>query len=564
MGNDGVLLILFRFCKMPTIHKLKKMKQNYEEIIMMSYVWSLYSSGETKEEAEKIAGQNINRFKKAEGDEIRADEGHNNPIPVEQLAEYVAGKYLTSLDSFIKEAESKETLLELEDWWQKHQNRVSMNLSKDDFSEFAMKTMFSLRSKFDGGSENDPSTVSVINDEEKINKVNCTDLIVDIRPGEMVSSNFSSFAKFWGDALEEAKKFIPQSEDDLKRIREHEKACRDVENKISEVIEKALMGNPKIQSLVEGLKELGGKTRASRIDAGKIASEWMEGQKKQAVEEHLARVKDAADKLFVGEIAKGRNDADTKGRLVASYKGKRTVGTIITAVEEEAGRIIEEMNDLAARCRSNLKLIEESGHPALFQDKENLMTWEQERLEQQIKLRVQQDELLKAKAKRAPEKLAEWKATVSEIDNVPHLDNWYLKHWGEVKESLTHEDDQAELLKFCGEHKQKLKSEYAKSANSPPPPEDPPQGHGDVHFQPDDKQHEERHEESAPPATDDQGTVEEAVQEEPELINLEMSFCIFGTRKDAKKIAGDVYNLIGKNPMLQEDENGNKITLRRI
>jgi hypothetical protein len=156
------------------------------------------------------------------------------------------------------------------------------------------------------------------------------------------------------------------------------------------------------------------------------------------------------------------------------------------------------------------------------------MVWEPERLEQVITIRVQKDDLLKAQAVRQPEKLEEWKQKINEIENIPHLDNWYRKHWGEVKKSLPHEEDQAELLKYCGEHKQKLKAEYAKSINNPPLPED---------------------EEPA----------QQAEVEEPEPIKLQLEFALFCTKGQAKKIGQDVYALIGENPMLQ-----GYITLRKL
>lgn len=534
--------------------------QNHEETIMRAYVWSLHANGEAVEEAKQIAKQSINLFKRAEGDEIRAMEGHTDPVPIYTIAKYVAEKYLTSLNDFIKEAESKRTLHDLDMWWKQHQGRVKLNLSEHDFNEFAIKIMPSLRSKFEG---EEGAACAILTEDEQVQPEDYTDLIVDIRPGKMVSSTFPAFSKFWNNALEEAKNFVPQSEDDLKRIREHEKACKNIENKISEVLEKALMGDPKIQSLVEDLKKLGGKTRASRLDAGKIASEWMDNQKSKVVTEHLARVKDAADKLFVGEIAKGRDDADVKGRLVASYKGKRTVDTVKQAVEEEAGRIIDEMNDRAARCRSNLEKIEASGRPALFQDQDFLMTLDTETLEQQVTIRIQQDDLLKTQVQRHPQKLANWKATIADIDNVPHLDNWYLKHWDEVKESLPHEKDREELLQYCGERKQALKAEYAKSAaNNPPPPESPQQEQPASHhvaYRP----AEDRKAEPTPPPTSHQETTGEE-EEGPEEINLMLKFTIFGTVEQAKEIAGKVYNLIGENPLLQADQNGNKVTMTRI
>lgn len=554
------------------------MKQNHKETIMRAFVWSLYSNGETKEEAERLAAKNINLFEKAEGDEIRQAEGHNKPIGTYLLAKHVAEKYLTSLDGFIKEAESKETMLELEDWWQKHQFRASMNLSVADFNEFAMNIMFSLRSKFERENEDDPITVAEILDEQHGQPETCTDLVVRIDQKQLIiSDNFAQYAEAWRAEMRDAD-FIPTAEVDLKDIRDNEKKCKEVEEAIDAVIdeisfhlEEVGKTDPKIKEYTDRLidsrkklRVLKEETIAHRKKISHAPKRYMDDQKKKVVDEQLSRIKDAADQLFVGEIAKVRNDADAKYRLVAAYKSKRTVETIKNAVEEEAGRIIEEMNERAARCRSNLKLIEASGHPALFQDKGSLMTLEPESLEKEIKLRVQQDELLKSKVKRNPEKLAELEATVSEIDNVPHLENWYNAHWGEVKESLPHEEDREELLKFCGEHKQKLKSEYAKSVNSPPPPEEPPQGHGNVHLQPDDKPRKYRQKESAPSETEHHEAQVGAEQEEPELISLEMSFSIFGTKKDAKKIANDVYNLIGKNPMLQEDENGNKITLRII
>jgi hypothetical protein len=248
-----------------------------------------------------------------------------------------------------------------------------------------------------------------------------------------------------------------------------------------------------------------------------------------------------------------------KGRLVAAYKGKRTVETIKTAVEEGAGRIIDEMNDQAERCRSNLKMIKASGRPALFQDQETLMTWVPESLAQEIKIRVQQDDLLKAQAQRHPQKLANWKATVDAIDNAPHLDNWYLKHWDEVKESLPHEKDREELLQYCGERKQKLKAEYARFVNNPPPPESPQQEHESasphVAYGP----AAGRYAEPAPPATDQQEATGEEEEEGPEEFNLQFEFKLLCTKQQVKKFADDVYALIGNNPMLQ-----GKITLRRI
>lgn len=117
------------------------MKKNSEEKIKRAYVWDLYSNGETKEEAEEIASQNINRFKKAEGDEIREAEGHSDSVPIEQLAEYISRKYLTSLKVFVAEAKSKRTLYDLETWWQKHQERARMNLTEKEFNELAIKVM---------------------------------------------------------------------------------------------------------------------------------------------------------------------------------------------------------------------------------------------------------------------------------------------------------------------------------------------------------------------------------------------------------------------------------------
>lgn len=531
-------------------------QQNHEETIMKAFVWSLYSNGEPLEEAKQIATKNVNRFKKTEGDEIREKEGHNDPIGIYVLAKHVAEKYLTSLDGFVKEAESKKTLRDLDKWWQKHQLRASMNLSEHNFNELAIKIMPSLRSKLEG--EGDAVCV-IPPEDEQAQASGCTDLVVSIDPkGLSVSDNFPKYAEMWRAEMRKAD-FIPQAEGDLKIIRDNEKKCKDVEGKIditlqniSEYLEKALQGDPEVKrytdeliSLRKKMQALKEETAAHRKNIAHAPKRYMDDQKKQAVTEHLARVRDAADKLFVGAITKGRNDADAKVRLVASYKGKRTVDTVKQAVEEEADKIIDEMNDMAALCRSNLNMIEMSGRPALFQDKEALMTWEPERLEQEIKLRVQQEELLKAKAQRNPDKLAEWKDTVDDIDNVPKLDNWYKAHWGEVKESLPHEEDQAELLKHCGERKQKLKAEYATSINNPPPHEDPPQG-------PDGKKG--RQKESAPSEAEHQET-----EEEPEEINLILKFTVFGTVKQAKEIATEVYNLIGENPLLQGE-----ITFRRI
>lgn len=502
--------------------------QNHEDTIMRAYVWSLHSNGKTIADAREIARKNINMFNRAEILEIQETEGHSNPISFEKLAEYTANKYLTSFGNFIKEAQSKEDLHDLEAWWQKHQVRISMNISEADFNEFAIETMPALRSKFED-KEQDNSAATVMPDEVQAEE--CTDLVVSIDPKQLViNDNFSIYAEQWRAEMRKAD-FLPQAEEDLKDLRNNEKKCREVEKAIDGVIDE-LSGHleevgktdPKIKEytnrLVDNRKKLRvlkEETVAHRKKISHAPKRYMDDQKKQAVEEHFTRVNDTADQLFVGEIAKGRNDVDVKSRLVAAYKGKRTVDTIRTAIEEEADRIIAEMNERASLCRSNLKLIEAAGRPAIFQDKSNLMTLDTEILEQQITIRLQQDD----------------------------------------------------LLQFCGEHKQKLKAEYAKSVNSPPPPEEPQQErvhHAANHVSPS-PQHEERHEE--PPTTTDSQEAEEeaaggAVDEKPEEIKLALEFTVFGTKEQVKKIANDVFACIRKNPLLQADKDGNTIVLRRI
>lgn len=554
-------------------------QQNHEDTIMRAYVWLLHSNGETKEEAEKIALKEINNFKQAEACSLQGEIGViGGTVHIDQLAEYVAQKYLTSLDGLVAEATSKKTLHGLEAWWQKHQKRCSMNLSEEEFNELAIKVMPRLFTKKKEGGD------AVTPESEPVHELqqDCTALVVDINPKELaINDNFSIYAAAWREEMRKAD-FIPQDEAALKVIRANEKKCKEVEGTIDDILgeisahlEEVGRTDPRVKAYTDKLVDnraklntLKQETAAHRKNIAHAPKRYMNDQKDKAVKEHHARVKDAADQLFVGEIAKGRNDAGTRDRLVAAYKGKRTVPTIQSAVEEEAARIIEEMNDRAALCRSNLELIAASGRPALFQDQKTLMTWNQENLEQEITIRVQKDDLLKAQAVRKPEKLEEWKSKVNEIGNIPYLKNWYVAHRPEIESDLPHDDDRAAFIEHCGARKQQLSVEFAKSMNTPPPPEsdNSAKSASTGPHQCDDepcknnnapagahRQDEEREEDSEELRT------HQSEDGSPKPIKLQLEFELFCTSEQAKKIGKDVYAMIGKNPMLQGD-----ITLRRI
>lgn len=449
---------------------------NHEEVIMEAFVRMLTRAGET--EPEKVARKNINNFKRDHVIQFR----ESSSIPVgesvsrAQLAQYVSEKYpVYDLEHYKKEAGSKKNQYDLDMWWSKFQERAHRDLNSDDDFTALAKHVALLRTRL-------RVTEEAATEAPQATK----ELVIDIKPGELaVNDNFRAFADEWRREMQQAD-FIPQAEGDLKVIRANEKKCKEVEEKINSTLQEiakhlelALKGDPEVKkytdrllSLREEMQALYDETRKHRINASKMPKKWLDDQKTAAVTEHLERVNALGSLLFGGEILCGRNDTDARARLIAAHKGRRTVETIFTAVEAEADLIISEMEARAKLCHSNLKLIEESGRPALFQDKVTLMVWDPEKLQQEIKLRVQQEALLKAQAKRNPEKLAEWKHTLDQIDNVPHLENWYNAHWAEVKASMPHEEDQNELLTHRGTRMQQLKRDFAKAMNEPPPPED--------------------------------------------------------------------------------------------
>lgn len=492
---------------------------NHEDTILRAYICSLVSSGMATEEAKELASKHVNQFKRAEIVAFKEEGGIDGSVLVEKLAEYVAGKYLSPLSSFIEEAKSKKTLHELDVWWQKHQHRAHLNLSEAEFNDLAMKSMPELRANFsDSEPEQAGKEVSSAPAQEETAGAR-TDLIIDVRPDDLsVVDNLSEYASLWVNKLKRTKALVPQTESDLKVFRDVEKECKDVEKKLDDFLklvvkylEDALKGDPEAEKYAnkliekrETLEKLREETRRYRLDISKVPKEWLNEKKAAAVKEHLQQVENFANGLFIGSIEKAKDTSDVKNRLTAAYKSKRTVETVFSAVETEADLIVSEMQERAARCNANLKLIAESGCPTLFQDQDSLMLWETDRLEQEIKLRLQADDLAKARAVRMPEELARWKRTIDGITTIPHLDNWYHAHWAEVKKSMPHEDDKAELLEYCGVRKNQLAQEYARSVNEPPPPDDDPvrppvqgnsQGEGDVNQDPPTKEdaHPEQH-----------------------------------------------------------------------
>lgn len=457
--------------------------EKFEKTILRAYICSLMSSGIKKSEAEHLAKNNLGLFKEAEAAKIQTTDGYNYPVPNDMLAKYVSEKYLTPLSSFIEDAKSKRTLQDLDVWWQKHQNRASMNLSEGDFNELAIHIIPSLRAGF--VEEPTLPTEETSHAQEDAPQI-CTDLVIDINPDKLsVNDNFLQFAEHWRLEMQKAD-FVPQAEDDLKDIRGNIKKCQVVEaqiddalQRLSEYLELALKGDPEVKKYTDYLLDRRNKmqllreeTRSHRLNIANIPKKWLNNQKAAAVTEHLELVNTRAEQLFYGKIISGRNDADARARLIAAYKNKRTVGSIVAAVESEADLIISEMESRAELCRQNLERIEGSGRPALFQDWKSLMIWEPELLEQQIRLRIQTEDLEKARAKRCPEKLAEWKAIVDGITNIPNLESWFPAHKDEINQTMPHEDDRDELIQHCGARKQHLKVEFAKKMAPPPPDEE--------------------------------------------------------------------------------------------
>lgn len=426
---------------------------NHEEMIQKAYLCQLVSMDTGKEDAEDIVEKHINDliglndFKRDEVIKYNLAHGTSGPVDTVDLAWYVTGKYLSPLSSFIEDAKNKKTLHE-------------------------------------------PVPEAETEPAQETGTETCTDLIIDVRPGELaVIDNFQLFSESWREEMRKAD-FIPQAEGDLQVIRANEKKCKEIEKKIDEslqgiasYLDKALEGDPdakrytdNLMNLRKRLQSLKEETAAHRKNIAKMPTKWMNDQKAAAVSEHLRRVEHYANDIFVGPVAKTKDTTDVKSRLTAAYKNKRTVETVFAAVKEEADLIMSEMQERVARCNANLKLIADTGYPSLFQDRETLMVWDTGMLEQQIKIRVQNAELEKARAVRKPEELARWKRTVDGIKNIPHLENWFSAHWDEIKKSMPHEDDQAELIEYCGVRKQQLKQKHAKSVNEPPPPGDEPVG----------------------------------------------------------------------------------------
>lgn len=130
-------------------------KQNHEEAIQAAYVRSLIYAGIPENEAKKTAdsAQYRNQFKRAEIDAYRVETGHVGTIPLEDLAEYVAGKYIPgctvtehgeieerplvyTLADFKAEADGCHNEHHLMNWAAKHSKRIKRHLTEEEVDEF--------------------------------------------------------------------------------------------------------------------------------------------------------------------------------------------------------------------------------------------------------------------------------------------------------------------------------------------------------------------------------------------------------------------------------------------
>jgi hypothetical protein len=269
---------------------------------------------------------------------------------------------------------------------------------------------------------------------------------------------------------------VPQSEDDVKFLRDHQKDCLELEGIIDSIFEAAKSGNADIKSVFNSLDALKIDTRAHRL-----ADSWLTNQKQAAVQVQVERVAADFGLLFTGRTTRaGKSFCEIMPRLERAGKGKKTPDTYRDAVSAEADIIISEMEALSNQCNDNLIVIDAIGMPTLFPDIDALMLMPPEQLAAITARRVAehnlQEEKKKVQIKRNPEKLAELKKEVCAINNIIHLENWWNKHEDEIKEALPHSDDIAVLLTFCGERRAELNIKLKEDRNDPPPPM-----HGDMH-----------------------------------------------------------------------------------
>jgi len=239
--------------------------------------------------------------------------------------------------------------------------------------------------------------------------------------GSIVESNFQAFKDQFIIEIKAANKEL-KTDEDFAEAAERVKAFKGAEKMLQEAKKAALDDTVDIRQLFAAIDELDLELKTTRLALDKQIIAEKEKRKKEVVDKGIESAR-AAIKDFVKETpAIGFLYNLDASRFDAAVKGKRSVESMESAVEETALLIVYELEELREAVRQNTEIIAEAGedYSALFQDRKNLLAMGENELRSTIEARIANYKLEeKRKADIAAEKKKNEELKAAQIANAP-------------------------------------------------------------------------------------------------------------------------------------------------